>query len=381
MHSDSFIAALLFEAEGAELDFKRDQYLFAGADDKAKSELLKDILAFANAWRRSDAYILIGIKEVKEGESKVVGITDHIDDANLQQFVSSKTNRPVEFSYTPMNFRGSQIGVIQIPVQDRPTFLMKDFGALRKNTVYLRRGSSTDEARPDEIARMGMVLAGNERRQPTLVPLLATGTGFSNFTQDACFETSRLVHPEIMELPDYRPALLEPFGHHILPLTFNNTDFYRERAYYLSFAAKQRPIRLAVRNDGTSIASGVKSVLKIEDPTHRVELVLSSDEPEVPRRQTSQFDYINSINKKIVTPDIELEKTNSGWTVVANFGKIQAKDMAVTSQKLFIGLDVSGKVEFQSLTFADELANPSTSALILSFVVTEQEITDEKLIR
>ncbi len=83
MLPDTLIDALLFEAEGAELDFKREQYRFEGADDRTKSELLKDILAFANAWRRSDAYILIGIQEIKGSESTVVGIPEHIDDARL----------------------------------------------------------------------------------------------------------------------------------------------------------------------------------------------------------------------------------------------------------------------------------------------------------
>ena len=50
--------ALLFEEESETLDFKRDQYRFDNATDEEKSELLKDILAFANAWRRADAYIL-----------------------------------------------------------------------------------------------------------------------------------------------------------------------------------------------------------------------------------------------------------------------------------------------------------------------------------
>lgn len=57
---------LLHEEEGPSLDFKREQYRFNSCDDEARSELLKDILAFANAWRRSDAYILIGVEEVKE---------------------------------------------------------------------------------------------------------------------------------------------------------------------------------------------------------------------------------------------------------------------------------------------------------------------------
>ncbi len=57
------IEHLLHEDEGVELDFKQEQYPFNNADDAAKSELLKDILAFVNAWRRSTAYILIGVEE------------------------------------------------------------------------------------------------------------------------------------------------------------------------------------------------------------------------------------------------------------------------------------------------------------------------------
>jgi hypothetical protein len=58
-----FLASLLREEEGPALDFKRDQYRFVDTTDLEKAELLKDILAFTNAWRRTDAYILIGVDE------------------------------------------------------------------------------------------------------------------------------------------------------------------------------------------------------------------------------------------------------------------------------------------------------------------------------
>lgn len=66
------IDELIYEEESATLDFKSKQYLFDGANDYEKSELLKDILAFANAWRRTDAYILIGIEEVKGEKSNII---------------------------------------------------------------------------------------------------------------------------------------------------------------------------------------------------------------------------------------------------------------------------------------------------------------------
>jgi predicted HTH transcriptional regulator len=142
--NDQQLEQLLHEEEGASLDFKRDQYPFAAATDDQKSELLKDILAFVNAWRRTSAYILIGVEEVRGGRSKPVGVIQRLNDADLQQFVNSKTNRPIEFSYRPYTFEGIDLGIIEVPLQERPVFLTKDFGKLKKGAVYVRRGSSTD---------------------------------------------------------------------------------------------------------------------------------------------------------------------------------------------------------------------------------------------
>jgi len=155
--NDPLLASLLLEDEGTSLDFKRDQYPFVGVnDDDVKSELLKDILAFANSWRRSDAYILIGVEEVSGGRSNVVGVSTHLPDASLQQFINTKLQRPLIFSYEAYAYEKVQIGVIHIPIQDRPFYLKKGSGRLNANVVYIRRSSSTDIASPDEIAKMGI---------------------------------------------------------------------------------------------------------------------------------------------------------------------------------------------------------------------------------
>lgn len=172
--NSAFVNQLLDEEETATLDFKSCQYPFEGADDIAKSELLKDILAFANAWRRTDAYILIGVEEVKGGRSRPIGVANHIDDAKLQQFVNSKTNRPISFSYQTTTIDSVQIAIIRIDVQERPFYLKKDYGKLKAGIVYLRRGSSTDTADAGEIHRMGLASAREERilEKPRLEPKL-----------------------------------------------------------------------------------------------------------------------------------------------------------------------------------------------------------------
>ena len=142
------LEALLHEAEGTALDFKSSQYPFENATEEEKSELLKDILAFANSWRRTTAYILIGVEEVKGGRSKIVGVEKHLDDASLHQFVNGKTQRPVEFSYQAIPMGETTIGVIEIPLQERPTYLKKRYGKLKEREVFIRDGSSTRPATP-----------------------------------------------------------------------------------------------------------------------------------------------------------------------------------------------------------------------------------------
>jgi hypothetical protein len=104
---------LLYEDESTTLDFKKEQYLFVNATENEKSELLKDILGFANAWRRVEAYILISVEEVRGGRSNVIGIpaTDHLYDHTLQQFVNNLTNQPARFHYETLGFEGKQVGI------------------------------------------------------------------------------------------------------------------------------------------------------------------------------------------------------------------------------------------------------------------------------
>lgn len=57
------LTILLDRSEGDTLDFKSQQYPFSGANDDDRSELLKDVLALANAWKDSPAHLAIGVDE------------------------------------------------------------------------------------------------------------------------------------------------------------------------------------------------------------------------------------------------------------------------------------------------------------------------------
>jgi hypothetical protein len=300
---------LLFEDESTTLDFKKDQYPFANASPEAKSELLKDILGFVNAWRRSEAYILIGVEEVRGGRSNVPGVSEHLPDHSLQQFVNSLTSQPVQFAYEAFEFESKQVGIIRIEQQPRPLFLLRDFGKLRKNEVYVRRGSSTDPTRPaspDEIARMG--LASNP------LPDADLAVEFADAEKEICLGIHTAWAAELCEMPQpkdvpdlRRPRQSNPFGINLGPIhdfamdargETLNEDFYRESAIYEFVKRLVRPVRLVVTNKGRVAAHNVRVEITVA-AVPGIAIVDDSDLPDTPRRTRSQFEVAQRTFKKI----------------------------------------------------------------------------------
>ena len=160
MINEEQIKMLCLQGESNCVDYKRAQYVFQRADDAKKSELLKDVLCFANAFRTSPAYILVGVDEDVSGLGAICGINDDevIDDSRLQEFVNSKMNKPIPFLAYPCKMSsGGVVQVVEIDVcmRDRPFHLKKDYGKLHCRDVWVRAGSSSHIATPEEVAAMG----------------------------------------------------------------------------------------------------------------------------------------------------------------------------------------------------------------------------------
>ena len=64
---------LLYRTESERSTLSVSNIDFTEPHHADRAELLKDILAFANAWRDTDAYILIGVEEVRGTKANVVG--------------------------------------------------------------------------------------------------------------------------------------------------------------------------------------------------------------------------------------------------------------------------------------------------------------------
>ena len=358
------IEQLLHDSESSSLDFKRDQYPFDGATDEQKSELLKDILAFANAWRRAEAYIVIGVEDVQGGRSNPVGVSHHIDDAKLQQFVNGKTNRPISFSYQAIIVEGVQVAIISIEKQERPYFLKKDFGRLRKGVVYMRQGSSTKEADADEIYKMGRSDEARKQNEPVL------DLQFSHPTINELLGNLLAISPEparplpANSVPDY------PYNPHNFILgkleTYANANFYRELNEYFAFKKIMEPFALAVTNLSDQPALDVKLQMQIATDSGII-LLCRTKAPKVPRKQRpilhhfEESDY--EINSPFAPSGVQIEVRGNNYIVEVNFRKVQPKATVFSNGFAYIGAITSGNIELNGIMYSDNLPSPTKTTL------------------
>lgn len=379
---------LLYEEESTTLDFKKEQYRFAKATEDEKSELLKDILGFANAWRRAEAYILIGVEDARGGRGKVTGLTtsDHMDDHSLQQFVNYLTNQPVRFHYEAFGFEGKQVGIISIDQQTRPIYLKQNYGKLKGEKVYIRRGSSTDPTNPASLEEIAQMRMGSG--QPAAELLVE----FTHVKQDNTLGTTISWDAEYCEmpLPELIPDLSYPKPANQfrinLPLQYDlmnrlNANFFREMAQFEFTRRLFRPIRLVVRNVGQVAANNVRAEITV--PTNiGVVLMNSSDLPDRPEQRASylsNFPLEGMRHAHHREPgEVDIVKNDERFRVEIDCGDLQP-GRRVWSDTFYIGKGASGDLSLCGLVFAENLPQPKEVALTVTITVKKTAMSLDEL--
>ncbi|MCQ2979247.1 MAG: putative DNA binding domain-containing protein [Clostridia bacterium] len=134
---------LLNSYEGPKLDFKEK---FSLNEDLEKKEFARDVCAIANS-RGGRGYIIYGVKD-KTGE--VVGVGDACaEEEKVQQIVTSRIEPPCQIRIEENYVDEKKLIVLTVFKSDARPHQVKHNG-----TFYIRRGSTTDSARRDEIASM-----------------------------------------------------------------------------------------------------------------------------------------------------------------------------------------------------------------------------------
>lgn len=368
------IETLLYEEESTLLDFKQESYKFVGASKHEKSELLKDILAFANAWRREDAFILLGIEEVKGGRSMPVGIADELDDAQLQEFINKKTQRPITFTYSTHRIDNVKIGIIRIPLQQRPIYLTNDYGKLKQNIVYIRRGSSTDQAPPDEVFTMAKAELEDKIEAPSLT------FEFADKENEKLFGEKLVISPIILDMSKYneigdfegntvKNKMDTLLSQHVLMIEpFRKTprkEYYKELAFYEYIHNKTRQFSFAITNNSTVSVTDINIQINVKKNKDLYSLFEPQLLPELPEShvQTSIDPYMHlhtGIVQRLIRKKntFDLEENEDAYRINVTFNKLKPKQTIYCDKDISIGALDSFDLNAQITIYADNLPEP-----------------------
>lgn len=364
MLNNELLDALRYKSEGTDLDFKSEQYRFAGGNDFEKSEMLKDILAVANAWREGTGYILLGLKDNRPHLAEVVGISENIDDSRLQQFVNSKVKPKLTFRYEEHLYEGKTVGVIAIPKQKRPFFIANPYGKLKSNVAYVRRGSSTEEAEPTEVAAMALADSG---RGQVLLSLSVLTPGNEELTETIA--SKYLSFPE--KLPDYEspPQKLGPFAISARThLWHDNSDFWREYAEFARVNAALIEMKFVLKNSSETSLSNAKLEVSAEPLNGQsIQMLAGADLPEEPSREWNSVAGLRSLPEMLDRREARLVVDEGGAHPICHvrFGSLLPGEEGRSPDTLAILPSGPGRLRLHFRVLAGELAAPQLSERVL----------------
>lgn len=334
--NNSFLGLWAYASEGDALDFKREQYKFIDATEIEKSELLKDILAMINSWRQDVGYIVVGIEDRPEKPNIFHGINDHIDDASIQQFVKSKASSICHLEYSTLTNNGLTFGVFKFPVQKRPVYLLKDYGKLKAETVYVRRGSSTDIAKPSEIANMGLGILNSS------VPKLSVQFYDRKIGRATGLEMT--MDTKFIKIIDGIPDYCGPIGSRLLISSLYLKEYNRDLINYFNFDCSYHPIVLSLTNSGSCEAVNVR--IEIEITSENIDILLDGEEIKAPEKEIFRV----GVNLPPAVSSYSLEKRTNSFVIYNRIDRIHAKRTLDLDGIIYIQeidnkpLDVSVKV-------------------------------------
>lgn len=126
-----------------------------------KADLAKEMISLANS---KGGIIVFGVAEDKNKNINLDGLPEIIDKATvsngIKNFISSNLKYEIyDFTYNASEYvelqgKNFQMMVIEDTPQYIPFLSKRDSGTLKQNTIYVRRGTSCENANEEEIQSM-----------------------------------------------------------------------------------------------------------------------------------------------------------------------------------------------------------------------------------
>ncbi len=369
-----FFEELLEEEESTTLDFKEAAFILTNQQGievhRGQAKLIKHVLAFANTTRRANAYILLGVRKKLGSKAEVVGTEANIDDAIVQQIVNSKLNRAIDFHYYNFTYQDKQVAVIEIPLgQTRPFYLLNNFEPLRAKETYIRRGSSTDVATPDEIMGFARVDRG---RTPT--PLIEVTLFDYSAKKSLGFEQHIELKPRDYpiqnEISDYSPETKSTDAYDVLA-RFNgsatNSSYYREYAKWDSQSSSVFPVSFQITNQSEVTAIDVSVRLKFADENESIFFLRAVELDSKPFKQREDWRNPFFQHSSRASPQVPRIERRHEYLIDSQIhhvelilGKLQPKESFTLDQGLYIGTKSAGLVvaHLVGAVYADNIPQP-----------------------
>lgn len=137
------LKSLLKKEENVKLDFKLKVDVNT---ESGKKELAKDICAIANV-RGGRGYLILGVEDKTK---KLIGVDPkELKEEQIQQIISSRCDPPIPITLDYCIIDRKTIGIITIYDGNQKPYQIRENGAF-----YIRRGSTTDIMRKEEIVTL-----------------------------------------------------------------------------------------------------------------------------------------------------------------------------------------------------------------------------------
>src|SRR5699024_6767671 len=138
------------ELENTRLDFKREIY-----HKEKYNELIKDVMAMANAHVEDTKYIIFGVKLLEDGSRSFHSVQQIPDQADIEQLIHNNIEPTIELSFYPYKFKDHQLAILEIQgFNDRQYISKKNYRGIKAGNSVIRKGSTTSPLNRDDLDKI-----------------------------------------------------------------------------------------------------------------------------------------------------------------------------------------------------------------------------------
>ena len=258
------------------LDFKQEEY-----KSIKKHELIKDVLAFANADHEGDKFIIIGIKKVQN--IVTVFEIENADDAGIiQQIITDNIKPHLNVSYTDYPYLGKNILILTIHNPSNKPYATKKVVNLPSGKLFLKEdamkirvGSINIDMRLEDLKRI-MSTENSKNKFINKISLTFKETKTSTITLNTnagiILPSQREIVKRQKEIREIEDSLITPKYQSTSTIHFNqNTRLMKNnKIIEINNAISRIP----------SIYANQDHNYKVEGTSHKLQLIIFNDADE-----------------------------------------------------------------------------------------------------